>query len=261
MQITVLGSGSRGNCTYLSTGNCQVLVDVGFGIRGLNRRFKEAGLVLDRLDAILVTHGHSDHVSGVRSILKKFPAAVVFTSAGTVAEVPGLRNLDRCEEIAADSSFSIKDITVTPFETSHDSAEPLGFRISAGGVTGALATDLGEFTPPVLSSTRNCDWLILESNHDEELLKVGPYPWNLKQRVLGSRGHLSNRALAEFLSKSFDGAASQLFLAHLSGQNNLPQLALDSASQGILSRVNGSACPDLTVHLTHQAKPSIVLDL
>jgi phosphoribosyl 1,2-cyclic phosphodiesterase len=139
----------------------------------------------------------------------------------------------------------------------------VGFRFEANGIQGALATDLGEISPDVSARLRCCDWLILESNHDENLLRLGPYPWPLKQRLLSRVGHLSNHSLARFLTGDFDGNAGHLFLAHLSRQNNDPQLAFDTARRALDNRpqTNGDAQDHWTLHLTEQTKPSIVLEL
>lgn len=260
MKISVLGSGSSGNCVFLETGRTRVLVDAGFGIRSLRRRCREAGISIEEFDAILVTHGHSDHIAGIPSLLKSSPA-VVFMNEGTREEAYKLRGIDRQELFCSGQPFSIGDLSVEAFPTPHDAAESVGFKFSAEGISGALATDLGEITPTVLKQLEQCDWLVLESNHDEELLKVGPYPWDLKRRVLGPTGHLSNRALAEFISRDFDGRAAHLFLAHLSRKNNDPELALASANTAVEQRPTTNGYHPLQVHLTYQNNPSIVLDL
>jgi phosphoribosyl 1,2-cyclic phosphodiesterase len=260
VKLSVLGSGSGGNCTYIETEKCRILVDAGFGIRSLRRRFNEAGLEPERIDAILITHGHTDHVSGVEGLSRHF-GAPVYASEGTRDEAYSLQKIANLAPFKSGDSFVIGDVQITTFSTPHDSAEAVGFRLSNGDVTGLLATDLGRITQTVESCTRGCDWLVLESNHDEELLKLGPYPWNLKRRVLGDHGHLSNRSLADFLTEGFDGSASHLFLAHLSRQNNAPELALDSATQAIKQRSSRLPGQDLQIHLTHQNKPSIVLSL
>ncbi len=258
MKVSVLGSGSSGNCTWLGTARTSLLVDLGFGPRSLARRLAEAGLE-ESVDAVLVTHGHADHAKGVAGFAA--PRSIpVFCNPGTRQEVPDLHALDRWEEIEAGQQFTVGDVTVEPFAVSHDSAQPLGFRFTAGGISGALATDLGEITPEVARRLAGCDWLVLESNHDEDLLRLGPYPWDLKQRVMGRQGHLSNGAIARFLQGAFDGRARHLFLAHLSRQNNDPLIALKSARNALLARPRSlfEAC---RLHLTHQNKPSIVLNL
>ena len=259
MQLCVLGSGSSGNCTYVGTANTHLLLDLGFGARSIRRRFEEASLALDKVQALILTHGHSDHVAGAAAFANEF-GIPVFMNRGTREEVPRLRELERWECFEAGHSFSIGDIHIHPFDVNHDAAQPVAFRFTSGGVSGAAVTDLGELSAPVMEQLRGCDWLILESNHDEEMLKVGGYPWFLKQRLLGKKGHLSNQALSHFLAEDFDGSATHLFLAHLSRTNNLPQLAAGAASMALQKRAkNGHRSP--RVHLTHQHKPTIVLDL
>ncbi len=259
MKLTVLGSGSSGNCTWLGTSRTSLLIDLGFGPRSLARRMKQAGLENAPVDAILLTHGHADHVKGVACFAERHQVPV-FMNIGTREEVPELASLDRWEEFQPGVPFTIGDLTVEPFTVSHDSAQPVGFRFQGEGIRGALATDLGEISMPVANRLQQCDWLVLESNHDEDLLKLGPYPWNLKQRVLSRLGHLSTSEVGRFLSNGFDGQARHLLLAHLSQQNNDPLIALRCARQALLRRAR-SLFEQCQVHLTHQGKPSIVLNL
>jgi phosphoribosyl 1,2-cyclic phosphodiesterase len=259
--LTVLGSGSGGNSTLLSSQTTCLLVDAGFGSRGLKRRIKEAGLTLEKIDGILLTHGHSDHVSGVSSLLKEFTGAKVYMNAGTREEVPFLGAVENWEEFESGRKFAVGEFTVEAFDVPHDAAQPVGFSISSNGHSGVIATDLGELNPAIEKYLDGCRWMVLESNHDEELLKLGPYPWELKRRVLGRSGHLSNGALGEFLRHRFDGSANHLFLAHLSRQNNEPHLALSAASRAVHDRHPLFERQDINVHLTHQSKPSIVIEL
>jgi len=180
---------------------------------------------------------------------------------GTREEFPPLGRIRKWEEFQSGRPFVVGDFTVEAFDVPHDAAQPVGFSISANGTRGVLATDLGELNPCIEEYLEDCQWMVLESNHDEELLKIGPYPWELKRRVLGRSGHLSNRALAEFLRSRFDGSAGHLFLAHLSRQNNDPNLALSAARQAITERQPLFRTIDTKLHLTHQSKPSIVLEL
>ncbi len=261
MRIVVLGSGSGGNCTLVETERCRLLVDAGFGIRGLNRRIATAGIEPASIDAVLVTHGHRDHVAGVKSLLRTHPNATLYVNDGTRRETPLLEGVDRCEVFEVGRPFQVGDVTVEAFEVPHDAADPVGFCLRCDGIKGVVATDIGQITPRLVEQTSSCRWLVLEANHDEELLKIGPYPWELKRRVLGNRGHLSNGALAHFLRHQFDGAASHLFLAHLSRQNNHPELALETVRAAIDARpgpVNGH-CTE--VLLTDQIKPSIVIGI
>lgn len=260
VKIAVLGSGSAGNCTYLDTGKVRVLVDLGFGIRSLKRRLRQAGLETERIDAILLTHGHGDHVKGVAALAHS-QSIPVYLNQGTRQELAEPADFPCLQTFRTGSPFAIGDLEVEAFEVSHDSREPVGFSFSTAGLRGALATDLGEIGPSVTRALAGCDWLILESNHDEEMLKVGPYPWVLKQRVLSRTGHLSNQRLAHFLRSDFDGRAAHIFLAHLSRQNNHPELALESARDALSSRLPLWSLSSTRLHLTHQGKPSIVLTL
>lgn len=261
MRIAVLGSGSGGNCTLLENGTTRLLIDAGFGPRSLKRRLREAGLSLTGIDAILLTHGHSDHVAGVPSLTRAFGEVPVYMNEGTREEVQLLGKIKNWKRFDSEAPFNVRDFSVEAFDVPHDAAQPVGFKISSNGTSGVLATDLGELTPSIEKYLSGCQWLILESNHDEELLKIGPYPWDLKRRVLGRKGHLSNNALAEFLRHRFDGGAIHLFLAHLSRQNNEPELALSAAWHAVQDRHPLFGKPEMKVHLTHQSKPSIVLDL
>ncbi|HLV00790.1 MAG TPA: MBL fold metallo-hydrolase [Acidobacteriota bacterium] len=260
MKVSVLGSGSAGNCCYIASEKTAILVDAGFGIRSLQRRFKEAGLPLRQPDAILITHGHHDHVSGIPSLTKRWDVPI-FINKGSRREASGLEAIPENRLVDFRSGFSIGDLDISAFAISHDANQPVGFRISCKNITGVVATDLGEITDDLKKHLEGCDWLVIESNHDEEMVKVGPYPWEVKRRVLSSKGHLSNRALARFFARDFDGRAHHIFLAHLSQNNNLPDLARSVASQALQDRLPLFRTLAAEVHLTHQSKASIVITL
>ncbi len=255
-----MGSGSSGNCTLVDTGKTRLLVDAGFGMRSLRRRVRDAGLSLNRLDGVLISHGHRDHVGDATAIANHFNCPV-FSSEGTRREASDLREFDRVETFQPLSSFQVGDLCCLPFPVSHDAGEPVGFRLSWQGIHGTVVTDIGELTEAAAVHFGGCDWLVVESNHDEEMVKLGPYPWHLKKRILGSDGHLSNQSLAVFLSDRFDGRARHIFLAHLSRNNNHPDLAFESATDALLRRNGNGRSPGHAVYLTHQNKPSIVLTL
>lgn len=259
MKICVLGSGSAGNCTYIATPKARILVDLGFGRRSLDRRLRQARLSLDGLDALLLTHEHTDHVSGVPALVRK-KEVPVFLTEGTLRASPVLQEVDRVKIVPVGSPFPIGDLEVEALPVSHDAGQPVGFRFAAGGVQGLLATDLGEPTPEITEPLADCDWLILESNHDEEMVMAGPYPWLLKQRLLGPKGHLSNHALGRCLRTHLGGKTKHILLAHLSRTNNHPQLALEQVSAALSGDAEGGESGP-RVHLTHQNRPSIVLDL
>lgn len=222
--MAVLGSGSSGNSTFLATERVRLLIDAGLSGRETLRRLALIGERLESLDAILITHEHSDHVNGLARLAgqRRIP---VYISSMTRAALPPQIKLPAEETFRAGCRFEIGDITVEPFTIPHDAVDPVAFRFTAEGVRVAIVTDLGYMPQNVKHYLAGCHGLILESNHDLEMLRSGPYPWYVKQRVMSREGHLSNTALGEFLREEFDREARLLVLAHLSQQNNHPEIA------------------------------------
>ena len=254
MRMTVLASGSRGNCTLLSTSSASILVDAGLSCRETLKRMKAAGEDPHQIRAIVISHEHSDHVAGLAVLAGKLKVPVYITEETyeswrkVVHDAAGQPVvLERREHFHAGRSFTIGDITVTPFTIPHDAADPCGFTFRAQGVKVGIATDLGYLPFSVKDHLRGCDGLMIESNHDLEMLRNGPYPWMVKQRVMSRVGHLSNAALAEFFEKDYDGGASFLVLAHLSEQNNHPELARETAHRALGLRPNLFSSAALTL--------------
>lgn len=235
VELTILGSGSAGNAALLSTARTRLLVDAGLSKRETLKRFQEAGLRPDGLTAIVVSHEHADHAAHLAALAEEF-SVPVYLADGTRQGLPETDALPRVERIRPGQRFSIGDIEVMPFAIPHDANEPVAFRFETQGVKIALAVDLGYLTGLVKEHLRGCDCLVLEANHDREMLRHGPYPWFIKQRVMSRLGHLSNEALAEFLECDFDGAARTLVLAHLSENNNSPEVARLAAEQALERR-------------------------
>ena len=256
MRICVLGSGSLGNSTFLATERTRLLIDAGLSGREIRRRLEQVGEPAEKLDALVVSHEHTDHVTSVRKLASDH-ALPVYISQPTREALPWKAEL-KFEHFSAGSSFTIGDIEITPFSVPHDAVDTVAFTFQVEGVKVGLVTDLGYLTELVKHHLRGCQVLVLESNHDPELLKVGPYPWHVKQRVLGRHGHLSNLAAAEFLRTDYDGGAAVLILAHLSQINNLPELAEMSAQEALGAR-NGSAAPNLLVARQREPTPLIRL--
>ena len=234
--VTVLGSGSKGNSTVVCSSRTSILVDAGLSCRETFRRMREAGLEPHRLDAIVISHEHSDHVCGLPVLAKKLRAVVYMTQPTCAAWRHSLRDaqfpiavLAKREVFDAGRGFSIGDIEVNSFTIPHDAADPVGFTFRAEGVKVAVVTDLGYMSGNVREHLHGCDVLMIESNHDLEMLRGGPYPWSVKQRVMSRVGHLSNEALADFFSSDYDGGATFVVLAHLSEQNNHPEIARRAA--------------------------------
>jgi phosphoribosyl 1,2-cyclic phosphodiesterase len=243
VSVSVLASGSRGNCALLATSTTRILVDAGLSGRETRKRLRALGERAEEISAILITHEHSDHVAGLQRLATKLNVPVFLTAPthqawrravrdqqGTVPELP------KSEHFSAGRAFRVGDIDVMPFTIPHDAADPVGFTFRAEGVKVGFATDLGYMPASVRDHLRGCSVLVMESNHDVEMLRSGPYPWSVKQRVMSRVGHLSNDALAEFFSSDYDGGAEYVVLAHLSEQNNHPEIARAAAEQALGGR-------------------------
>ena len=240
VSVSVLASGSRGNTALVESSNARILVDAGISCRETFKRLKSIGHEPREISAILITHEHSDHVYGLAMLAKKLKVPVFMTGATHQAWARSLRDesgempeVAKLEIFSAGRSFQISDITVTPFTIPHDAADPVGFTFRAQGTKLAIATDLGYMPASVCDHLRGCDVLIIESNHDLEMLRAGAYPWSVKQRVMSRVGHLSNESLAQFFAQNYDGGASYIVLAHLSEQNNHPEIALRAAESAL----------------------------
>jgi phosphoribosyl 1,2-cyclic phosphodiesterase len=241
--VSMLASGSRGNCAIVASASTKILLDAGISCRETFRRMKTAGEDPHTLSAILITHEHSDHIYGLATLAKKLRIPVYMTGATHQAWARGVRDqigekpqLEKFERFESGHSFQVGDIAVKPFTIPHDAADPVGFTFRAEGIKVGFATDLGYLPASVRDHLRASDVLVMESNHDLEMLRVGPYPWSVKQRVMSRVGHLSNGALADFFTADYDNCATFVVLAHLSEQNNHPEIARREAERALVAR-------------------------
>jgi phosphoribosyl 1,2-cyclic phosphodiesterase len=249
-----LGSGSKGNATLVATEKTRVLVDAGLSRRETYARLAAVGERPDGFDAILISHEHTDHVSGLRLLGTDWQAPIFITrpTRDAIAWDP---KLEAFEIITPGQRFTVGDIEITPFSIPHDAADPVAFTLESEGHKIGVVTDLGYVHEVVKQRVKGCECLIFESNHDLDMLKVGPYPWHVKQRVMSRQGHLSNLATAGFLTEDFDGAAQVLVLAHLSETNNHPEIARLTAEQALAERAHGERT---TLHVASQNSPTPV---
>ena len=243
VSVSMLASGSRGNCAIVASARTKLLVDAGISCRETFKRMKTLGDDPHSLSAILITHEHSDHIYGLATLARKLRVPVFMTGATHHAWARAMRDesgerpqLEKLERFESGHRFQVGDIEVRPFTIPHDAADPVGFTLRVEGVKVGFVTDLGYLPVSVRDHLRGCDVLVLESNHDLEMLRVGPYPWSVKQRVMSRVGHLSNTALAQFLANDYDGNAAYLVLAHLSEQNNHPEVARREAENALSLR-------------------------
>lgn len=225
MRFTSLGSGSSGNALLVRSRACCLMVDCGFSLREVERRLASRGVDARDLDAVLVTHEHGDHAGGVAAVARRYGLRV-YATAGTI-KAARLEGLD-AKVLVPECAERIGDIEVMPVTVPHDAREPSQFVFQQGGRRLGVLTDLGSLSNLVREHYHACDALVLECNHDDEMLALGPYPYPLKQRVGGAWGHLSNAQAAEFVAGLELGGLQHLVAAHLSEQNNRPEKARDA---------------------------------
>ena len=262
LRISILASGSSGNSVLLETEHTTLLIDAGLGKKEMLRRFEALGRQRpERIDAILITHEHSDHSTGLAQMAREWrcPAYLTEPTHRAILEMfpeGPFKKMERVEYIRPGERFEIGDVEISPFVIPHDARDPVGYAFRSNGRKAVVATDLGYMPELVKLHLREADFLVLESNHDLEMLKVGPYPWHIKQRVMSRTGHLSNTVVSEFLSDAevFDGRARYLVLAHLSEQNNTPDLAQITAEQALASRAAEYAFAG-SLHIASQRVP------
>ncbi len=232
----------------LETERTCLLIDAGLGRRELERRLAVLGVRPEHLDGVLISHEHTDHSSGLGQALRQWRATAYLTEP-THREIKKIlpesstKKIERVEHIQAGQRFTVGDIEISAFAVPHDAADPVAFTFRSNGAKVAIVTDLGYLPQLVKQHLRECDCLILESNHDLEMLKVGPYPWYIKQRVMSRTGHLSNEVVSEFLADpdGFDARARFLVMAHISETNNNPDLVRISAEEALHRRPTESA--------------------
>jgi phosphoribosyl 1,2-cyclic phosphodiesterase len=236
MRVWILGSGSKGNAVLLECGATRVLVDSGFSARRLAERLRCIAVDPASIHALVLTHEHSDHLSGVARAVRRW-GWPVHATAGTVRGAGDALAGASVHVVAPGIAFTVGSLTLDPVRTSHDANEPVAVVATSArsGMRAAIVTDTGVATPEVRESMRHADLLVVEANHDESMLQTGPYPWHLKRRVASDRGHLSNRAACELVATSVHSGLQQVVLAHLSETNNTPDVAL-AAMRGALRR-------------------------
>ena len=227
LRFASLGSGSRGNATLVQTDSTLVLVDCGFPARELERRCVELGVNLEQLDAILVTHEHGDHQRGVGPVARRYQVPV-WLSPGTARTTKFGELPDRQFINIHAPAMTLGDLSITPVAVPHDAREPVQYIFRHAGKSVGMLTDLGHITPHVQACYAGLDAILLEANHDTQMLAKGPYPPALQARVGGDYGHLNNQQAADFLSKSQLHQLHYIVIAHVSKQNNQPALAQEA---------------------------------
>lgn len=254
VSICILASGSKGNAIYVSSGKTTLLVDAGLSGVETERRLKARGLLPAQVDAIVLSHEHNDHLSGVGVLARRY-GLPVYMSARTENEAARtLGSIPSIEHFSCGTGFAINDIAIHPFSTSHDACDPAGFTFRINGCKIGLATDMGIATRMVVHHLRDCACLILEANHDPRMLEAGPYPWPTKQRIKSRTGHLSNEESKALLMEVCHEGLDHVILAHLSEKNNSAEKALSVISERLPRKA-----PKVSVALQHEPTPLIRL--
>lgn len=254
LQACVLGSGSKGNCTYIESPETRILLDAGLSAREIERRLRSVGRSPEMLDGVLISHEHTDHIQGVGALVRRYNIPV-YVNPGTWRKAQHLVGVVReVREFSAGTPFPLKDLLIEPFSLPHDAEDPVAFRLSWRRRIVAVVTDLGYPSQLVRERLRGCHLLILEANHDDAMLKAGPYPWPLKQRIGGKSGHLSNEQSCQLLREVLHDELEHVVLAHLSEINNFPDLARLTLQEAL-----GAHTTQLSVASQRDVSPWFVL--
>ncbi len=265
MRLCSIASGSSGNCIYIGSQTTHLLIDAGISGKRIESGLNDLGLTGRDIDGILVTHEHADHINGLGVLARKYGIPIYATAATIRAlkEIGSLGKIDaeNFNEVREDTKFIIKDLTVNPMRISHDAAQPVAYRVAYGSKKVGICTDIGVFNDYTVESLRGMDALLLEANHDVNMLQVGPYPYYLKQRILGDRGHLSNENSGRLLSRLLHDGLQTIMLGHLSKENNLPELAYETVRMEIDLGDNPYRSEDFRLSVAKRSEPSPVIHI
>lgn len=232
MRLCSIASGSSGNCIYVGSENTHLLVDTGISKKKIEEGLQSIDIKGEELDGILITHEHADHIQGLGVFSRRYQIPI-YATPGTLRGIKEYKSLGKVSEelyheINIDTDFELGDIRIHPFSISHDANEPSGYRFEQGEKRIAVATDLGKYDEYTVENLKNLNAVLLESNHDLHMLEVGPYPYYLKQRVMGDRGHLSNELSGRLLCDILHDNLKNVVLGHLSRENNYAELAYET---------------------------------
>ena len=264
MRICSIASGSSGNCIYIGSDNTHILIDCGISGKRIEQGIHDIGLDVNDISAVLVTHEHTDHIKGLGVMSRRY-GLNIYTSAKTyqaILRTPGIGEIDPAllGEIGADKPFQIGDLMIRPFRISHDAADPLGFRVQCGKRSTAVATDMGTFDEYTIRQLLDLDTILIESNHDVNMLEVGRYPYPLKRRILSDRGHLSNEAAGLLLNEILHDNMKHIILGHLSAENNYPALAYETVCCEVTRADTPYKAADFDIRVAKRDEPGHLIE-
>ena len=265
MELCSIASGSSGNCIYAGTDDCHVLIDAGISGKRIEAGLNEIGYKTSEMDGILITHEHMDHIKGLGVVARRH-GIPMYATKGTIDAIMENRSVGEIDGslfrvIRPEVPFRIGDMTVQPISTSHDAADPVAYRFSYGRQKIGVVTDLGTYNDYTVECLKGMDALLLEANHDVNMLQVGPYPYPLKQRILGDRGHLSNENSGRLLCRLLHDNLKHIVLGHLSKENNIPQLAYETVRLEINQADNPYRAGDFPIQVARRSEVSQVIEI
>lgn len=265
MRLCSIASGSSGNCIYIGNDNTHLLVDAGISKKRIEAGLDTLSVKGDEITGILITHEHVDHIQGLGVFSRKYEVPIYGTK-GTIEGIRKCSNLGKMpegllHEINADEDFKLGDIVIHPFKISHDANEPSGYRMNSGSKSVAVATDLGKYDEYIVNNLKNLNGIVLEANHDVHMLEVGPYPYHLKRRVMGDKGHLSNELSGRLLCDILHDNLKCVVLGHLSKENNYEELAYETVKLEVTMGNNPYRGDDIPIMVAKRDVVSNIITL
>lgn len=260
MELCSIASGSSGNCICVGTDECHLLVDAGISGKRIEAGLNSIDLKTEEMQGILITHEHGDHIAGLGVLARRY-GLPLYATAGTIEAIKRTASVGKIDEtlfreVHAGEEFVVGDMTIEPVAISHDAAEPVAYKMTQPGKAMAVMTDLGKYDDNIVEKLKNLDVLLLEANHDVHMLQVGSYPYPLKQRILGERGHLSNELSGRLLGEVLHDHFKTVVLGHLSKENNYEELAYETVRLEVTLGENPYRGDDFPMYVAKREEPS-----
>lgn len=265
MRLVSIASGSSGNCIYVGSDSSHILVDAGISNKRIEKGLGEIGVKGSELNGIVITHEHSDHTKGLGVLARRY-GVPIYSTKETLEEIAGSKSLgeypkELLKPIQPDVDFEIGDLKLKPFSIDHDAANPVAYRIQCGRKSVAVATDMGHFDQYIIDHLQGLDAILLESNHDVNMLQTGPYPYYLKRRILGDHGHLSNENAGRLLNCILHDNIKKILLGHLSKENNYEELAYETVKLEINQGDNPYQASDFSIIVAKRDQMSEIVTI
>lgn len=265
MRMMPIASGSSGNCIYIGSDNTHILIDAGISRKKIEEGLNSIELSLKDIDAVFITHEHIDHIKGL-GVMSRKDGIPIYSTPGTIGAIAatsslGEINRDYFNIIHADSDTIIKDLTIHSFRVSHDANEPVAYNVSCNDKKAAVITDLGYYDDYIVDNLKDSDMMLVEANHDINMLQLGSYPYYLKQRILGDKGHLSNETSARLINNLLNDHIKGVYLGHLSKENNYDKLAYETVKLEIDMSENQYKSRDIYIEVANRSEPSSLLEI